>query len=103
MLFFKGIKGLDAGTTQIAFSSILIWGAFLSVMFLGSVFSFMQVAGILLMLVSILVVQYTKGSLDLNSSFLYIAASAVYLLYSKLLVQTCHKQFLLEHIWFWLI
>lgn len=77
LLFFKGIKKLDAGTTQIAFSSILVWGAILSVMFLGSVFSLTQILGIVLMLVAILFVQYTKGKLDLNSSFLYIVASAI--------------------------
>lgn len=77
VLFFKGMGKLDAGTTQIAFSSILIWGAILSVFFLGSVFSFTQTVGIVLMLVAILSVQYRKGKLDLNSSILYIVLSAV--------------------------
>lgn len=77
VLFFQGIKSLDAGTAQIAFSSILIWGAILSVIFLGSVFSPVQLFGILLMLVSILAVQYKKGKLNLDTGFLYIVASAV--------------------------
>lgn len=77
VLFFLGIKKLDAGTTQIAFSSILIWGAILSVVFLGSVFSPVQLLGIILMLIAILVVQYKQGKLDLNSSFLYIVGSAI--------------------------
>ena len=77
ILFFKGIKKLDAGTAQIAFSSILIWGAVLSVIFLGSVFSLKQLLGIVLMLVAILIVQYKKGKLDINSSIMYIVGSAV--------------------------
>src|SRR3989304_9633789 len=52
ILYFQGIKHLDAGTTQIAFSSILIWGVLLSVFFLGSWFSGPQFIGILLMLVA---------------------------------------------------
>lgn len=77
ILFFKGVKSLDAGTAQIAFSSILIWGAILSVIFLGSEFSFIQLVGIIIMLVSILVVQYKKNKLSLDKGFLYIMASAV--------------------------
>ena len=77
ILFFKGIKDLDAGTTQIAFSSILIWGAILSVAFLDSVFSTKQIVGILLMLFAILLVQYKKGKLDMSSGVLYIVASAI--------------------------
>lgn len=47
ILFFKGIKNLDASTAQIAFSSILIWGAILSVIFLKSIFSPIQLTGII--------------------------------------------------------
>ena len=76
VFFFIGIKKLDAGTTQIAFSSILIWGALLSVMFLGSKFSYIQLIGIIVMLVAILTIQFKKENLDLNRGFLYIATSA---------------------------
>lgn len=77
VLFFKGIKKLDASTTQVAFSSILIWGTILSVIFLKSIFSPVQLMGIILLLIAILLVQYEKGRIDLNTSFLYIVASAV--------------------------
>src|SRR5579872_4302978 len=40
IVYFKGQETLDSGTTQIAFSSIVIWGALLSLAFLGSHFSF---------------------------------------------------------------
>src|SRR6185436_13061072 len=39
ILFFNGQSKLDAGTTQIAFSSIVLWGVILSLGFLGSHFS----------------------------------------------------------------
>lgn len=77
VIYFRGQKNLGAGTTQIAFSSILIWGTILSVLFLGSIFSFTQLTGILLLLVAILTVQYRQNKMDLNSSFLYIVASAI--------------------------
>lgn len=77
ILFFKGIKYLDSGTTQIIFSSILIWGAILSVAFLDSIFSTKQIVGILLMLFAILLVQYKKGGLDMNSGVLYVIASSI--------------------------
>lgn len=76
ILFFKGIKNLDAGTSQIAFSSILIWGVILSTSFLNSSFSNSQFAGIILMLFAIIIIQYKGGRLTLNSSVLYIIASA---------------------------
>ncbi|PID99054.1 hypothetical protein CSA80_02975 [Candidatus Saccharibacteria bacterium] len=77
VLFFLGVKRLDAGTAQVAFSSILVWGALLSVLFLGSVFSWAQLAGILLMMVAILLVQYKGGKIDMSSGVLYIVGSAV--------------------------
>lgn len=77
ILYFVGIKKLDSGITQIAFSTILIWGALLSVIFLGSVFSIIQIGGMVLMLIAILMVQYSKGSFKLNSSVSYIIGSAV--------------------------
>lgn len=76
ILFFKAIKHLDTGTGQIAFSSILIWGAILSVLFLGSVFSYVQLLGILLLMTAIIVVQYRKGKLALNTSFIYMIIAA---------------------------
>jgi drug/metabolite transporter (DMT)-like permease len=76
VVFFQGQKWLDAGTTQIAFSSILIWGTILSTLFLDSKYSGFQLLGIFFMLVSILLIQYRKGSLVLSKGILSIVASA---------------------------
>ncbi len=76
ILFFQGMNELDAGTAQIAFSSILIWGSVLSVAFLGSNFSLFQVLGIFIMLIAILLTQYHRRSLNFNKGALLIIASA---------------------------
>lgn len=76
ILFFAGVKRLDAGMTQIAFSSILIWGAILSIFFLGSSFTGLQSIGIVLMLIAILTVQYKKGKKNLDPGVLYIIGGA---------------------------
>ncbi|MEK7140971.1 MAG: EamA family transporter [Patescibacteria group bacterium] len=78
ILYFKGMKNLDASTAQIAFSSILLWGTILSVIFLNSIFSPLQLIGIVLLLIAILLVQYNKGKIIFNRSFFYIVASAVF-------------------------
>jgi len=77
IIYFKGQKLLDAGMTQIAFSSILIWGTILSAIFLGSTFSIKQLLGILLMLCAFILVQYKKSGTHLSPSVLYIVISAV--------------------------
>ncbi len=77
VLFFKGIKSLDASTSQVAFSSILLWGAILSVLFLNSTFSIKQILGIIILLLAILLVQYKKGKIDINPGFLLLVASAI--------------------------
>ncbi len=74
--YFKGIEKLEASITQIAFSSIVIWGALLSSLFLGSHFTFLQIGGIVLLLGAILLIQYKKGKFKLSSSMLYIFVSA---------------------------
>jgi uncharacterized membrane protein len=74
--FFNGQKHLDAGTTQIAFSSILLWGVLLSMIFLGSRFSLLQAAGILLLFASIILVQYRKGKRRLDSGVAWVILSA---------------------------
>lgn len=76
VLFFRGIRHLDTGTGQIAFSSILVWGTMLSILFLGSKFSIMQLAGILLLMGAIVFIQYKKGRIELNGGFLSIVAAA---------------------------
>jgi drug/metabolite transporter (DMT)-like permease len=76
VLFFQGMKTLDAGTSQIAFSSVLIWGSLFSFLFLGSHFSQLQLLGIFIMLVAILLVQFKKDGLTLNRGILLIILAA---------------------------
>lgn len=76
VLFFVGQKHLDAGTTQIAFSSILLWGVLLSIGFLQSHFSLTQAAGIALLFAAIILVQYRKGKRRLDAGVIWIIASA---------------------------
>ena len=76
-MYFKGLEKLDAGTTQIALSSILIWNTALSVIFLNSNFSIKQIIGIIFLMFAILIVQYSKGRNKLTSHIVYIILSAV--------------------------
>ncbi|MDP4011629.1 MAG: DMT family transporter [Candidatus Roizmanbacteria bacterium] len=77
IVYFAGQKKLDAGVTQIIFSSILIWGGILSVLFLQSTFSTQQVIGMIILLTAIIMVQCKKGSVSVNKSALYIVLSAM--------------------------
>lgn len=77
IIYFKGQKNLDTGLTQIAFSSILVWGAVLSVLFLGSKFSLLQIFGMMLMLAALIMVQYRQKKNSINSGITYIVFSAV--------------------------
>ena len=77
IVYFAGQKKLDAGVTQIIFSSILIWGGILSVLFLNSTFSIQQVVGMIILLTAIIMIQYKKGKISLNKSVVYIILSAM--------------------------
>jgi drug/metabolite transporter (DMT)-like permease len=77
VIFFKGLKDLDSGTSQIAFSSILIWGALLSLLFLGSSFSLYQIIGIILLLVSIFILNYSNKKISISHSFLLVMVSSL--------------------------
>lgn len=76
VVFFMGQKHLDASTTQIAFSSILLWGVLLSIGFLGSRFTGVQAIGIALLFAAIVLTQYRKGKRKLDAGVLWIIASA---------------------------
>lgn len=76
VVYFVGQRHLDVGTTQIAFSSILVWGTLLSILFLGSQFSLLQAGGIVLLLGAIVLAQYRKGVRKINAGVLYIVAAA---------------------------
>lgn len=76
ILFFKGLEKLDASTAQIAFASILLWSTLLSILFLGSQFTFKQFVGILILFIAILTVQYTKSKdRTINAGILYVFMS----------------------------
>ncbi len=75
-IYFRGQSHLDAGTTQIAFSSIVIWGTALSVLFLDSQFSLRQGLGIIVLIAAIIMIQYRKGKRTLSSAVVAIILSA---------------------------
>ena len=77
ILFFKGLAALEASVTAIAFSSILLWSVILSVMFLGSSFSIVQIFGIVFLFAAIVMVQYKKGVKKVEPAILYIVFSAL--------------------------
>lgn len=77
IFYFKGLRHLDAGTSQIAFSSILIWGAILSTLFLGSSFSNQQLIGIAILLLAIILAQYNNRKLQLSPGITDVIISAV--------------------------
>ncbi|HXS15527.1 MAG TPA: DMT family transporter [Candidatus Saccharimonadales bacterium] len=76
ILYFKGVEKLQASITQIAFSSIVIWGAFLSTMLLGSHFTWVQLLGVLALIGAIILIQYRKGQLKPSLPMVYIFISA---------------------------
>lgn len=76
LLYFRGIATLESGTTQIAFSSILIWGIIMSWMFLGTRLSLIQSLGVLVLLFAIVLAQYQKGRVKPGRGIWLIVASA---------------------------
>lgn len=76
ILFFIGTKELDAGMTQIAFSSIVLWGMMFTYFFLRSSFTWVQLIGIILMMCAILLIQEKKKSLALNKGVISILGAA---------------------------
>ena len=77
LAYFKGIEKLEASITQIAFSSIVIWGAFLSSFLLGSHFALLQILGIILLVGAIFLIQYKKGKVrvSIHIAYIFIAAA----------------------------
>lgn len=62
--YFAAIKHLTNGTAQIAFSSILVFNTLLALIFLGLDLSFVNVLGIVLLMLAILSV--VNGKVELN-------------------------------------
>ncbi|PIZ66159.1 hypothetical protein COY14_00840 [Candidatus Roizmanbacteria bacterium CG_4_10_14_0_2_um_filter_36_9] len=77
IIFFNGQKLLDASMTQIAFSSVLIWGAVLSLFFLNSTFSIYQIFGMLLLLAAIIFTQYERRKFSFNKGVIIIMTAAI--------------------------
>ncbi|QQR52756.1 DMT family transporter [bacterium] len=75
--YFKGIKSLQSASTQVIFSSIVIWNALLAWLILGSRLGTSQILGVLLLLIAILLAQYQGKRLHINRGAWYILASAV--------------------------
>lgn len=64
ILYFEAMKSLTSGTSQIAFSSILIFNTLLSLIFLNLHLSAINVFGIILLMLAILSV--TNGKVEFN-------------------------------------
>ncbi len=78
VIYFRGQEHLDAGTTQVALSSMLIWTALLSALFLGSSYSVRQYLGMVLLGICILFANSrTKGAAIAAKGIAYILVSAV--------------------------
>lgn len=77
ILYFKGLAELEASVASVAFSSILLWGIILSVLFLDSSFSLKQTLGIVLLFLAILTVQYRRGVKKVEPAILYVVGSAL--------------------------
>jgi drug/metabolite transporter (DMT)-like permease len=86
LLYFTGQKNLDAGTTQVAFSSILVWGVVLSYFLLGSHLTFTQIFGSLLLLVAIFLTQKSFKLLqpDNRSVWFIICSTLMFSLFQVL-------------------
>jgi drug/metabolite transporter (DMT)-like permease len=74
--YFKGIAKLESGTTQIAFSSILLWSLLMAVTFLDTRLSLIQGLGVVVLLFAILLAQYNKKAIKLQPGILLILLSA---------------------------
>ena len=78
-LFLTGLRNTESSTAQIAFSSVLLWGALLSVLFLGSTFTAFQVVGIGVLVWAILLTREKKQSRTAAHSIFLILAAAMFL------------------------
>jgi drug/metabolite transporter (DMT)-like permease len=75
MAYFHGIRSLDAGTAQIVFSSIILWGLMLSALILDSRFAAQQLVGAAILIVAIAIAQFDER-LRISSGAWFILLSA---------------------------
>jgi drug/metabolite transporter (DMT)-like permease len=64
IVYFQAIKNLTSGTAQIAFSSILVFNTFLSLIFLNLHLSLINIFGVILLMLAI--VSVVNGKVELN-------------------------------------
>lgn len=77
IIFFKGQHMIDAGTTQIALASKLIWTALLAIPLVGASYDFKQVIGMLLLALAIVLAAGKISKGIASTGALIIALSAV--------------------------
>jgi len=75
--YFEAIKSLTNGTAQIAFSSILVFNTFLSMVFLNLSLSPLNIIGLVLLMIAILSV--TNGKVELNKRGVALMLLAAFL------------------------
>lgn len=78
LTYFIGQQKLDSASTQISFSSILLWGMLLSIIFLGSSFSFKQGIGVIILFAAIILIQDFKSKRKINTGVAWVILSAVF-------------------------
>ncbi len=93
ILYFSGQKNLDTGTTQVAFSSILVWGIVLSHFILDSQLSIIQIVGSVLLLIAILLTQWHSKEIKLINKpvALIIASTFMFSLFQVLSADLSQK------------
>lgn len=78
IFYFASIRFLTNGTAQIAFSSIIIFNSILSTIFLGLRLNFINIFGVILLILSILLVITDKLELNWKGVSLMIIAAALF-------------------------
>jgi drug/metabolite transporter (DMT)-like permease len=77
VMYFTAMKSLTSGTAQISFSSILVFNTILSVGFLNLHLSFLNVVGIILLMLAVLSV--VSGKIELNKKGVILMTFSAFL------------------------
>lgn len=77
VFYFTAMKSLTSGTAQISFSSILVFNTILSVGFLNLHLSFLNVVGIILLMLAVLSV--VSGKIELNKKGVILMTFSAFL------------------------
>lgn len=78
ILYFAAIRSLTNGTAQITFSSVLIFNTILGLVFLGLQLNFINVIGIMLLLIAILSVVTGKIEFDRHGVAIMLLAALMF-------------------------